>query len=515
MAQRGHDGRIDPLVHATVEKAGLYRAVMSAFTVARERFLVHLRPEDVHLGLPEPRPPVAEVEAALAQLEEWGNLRADHDTGRVTTVEDFHRARYLYQLTREGEAAEAALRAYTEGLGRRGALQRVALADVRVQLRELAALLDDAAPDESKLSTSLTALVRRVADLADNAQVYLAGLQRALDLTDADLAAFLTYKGQLLEYLAGFVSDLVVIGAEIAGDVLELDQRGIDALLVRQAARDAIDLPPDQRDGATARLEAAWRDRWSGIRAWFVRDGARRSQADLLRERTRAAITDLLTVVTARNSRREGVSDRAADFRTLAVWFAEAPSDDDRHRLWRAAFGLSSARHLTVDAETLEARQRAPVPPHAAWRDAPPVQVSPRLRATGRTGKRGRVPAVVDRTAAKRALAVRLAAQHVQTEAVRRRLATGRPTRLSALGPLDPEEFEAFLALLADVLGAVRDPHGTVRTTTGDGALDLVLEPAPDGAIARIVTRTGVLFGPDHRLTIVPSARSLPDVVSA
>lgn len=62
---------------------------------------------------------------------------------------------------------------------------------------------------------------------------------------------------------------------------------------------------------------------------------------------------------------------------------------------------------------------------------------------------------------------------------------------------------------------AVRDPHTTVRTTTGDGALDLVLEPARDGAIARIVTRTGVLSGPDHRLTILASGRSVPDAVSA
>lgn len=72
MEQGGHGGRVGPLVHATVEKAVLYRGVMGVFTAARERFLVHLRPEDVHLALPEPRPPVAEVEAALAQLEEWG-----------------------------------------------------------------------------------------------------------------------------------------------------------------------------------------------------------------------------------------------------------------------------------------------------------------------------------------------------------------------------------------------------------------------------------------------------------
>jgi len=57
----------------------------------------------------------------LGRLVEWGDLRVDPDTSRVTTVEDFHRARFLYQLTHAGEAAERALGVYEEQLGKRGA----------------------------------------------------------------------------------------------------------------------------------------------------------------------------------------------------------------------------------------------------------------------------------------------------------------------------------------------------------------------------------------------------------
>ncbi|MEV0415024.1 DUF2397 family protein [Streptomyces sp. NPDC050448] len=59
-----------------------------------------------------------------AELVEWGNP-ADPDTGRVTAVEGFYRKRFIYELTREGEAAEQAPAAYDEALGR-GALQAVA-----------------------------------------------------------------------------------------------------------------------------------------------------------------------------------------------------------------------------------------------------------------------------------------------------------------------------------------------------------------------------------------------------
>src|SRR4051812_4790141 len=126
---QGRDhGRFKPFAYLATQNAALYRRVMLAFVAAKRRFVVHLRSEDVLAelaagGATDPRA----VADALAQLVEWGNLRADPDTGRVTSVEDFHRARFLYQLTHAGEAAERSLAAFDEQLGRRGALQAVAL----------------------------------------------------------------------------------------------------------------------------------------------------------------------------------------------------------------------------------------------------------------------------------------------------------------------------------------------------------------------------------------------------
>ncbi|MFC5674561.1 DUF2397 family protein, partial [Streptomyces incanus] len=78
-----------PFAHLTVPNAPLYRQVMRAFLAAKERFAVHLRPEDVHAALDAGSRP-ADVEAvtqALDKLVEWGNLRADPDHARVTAVE--------------------------------------------------------------------------------------------------------------------------------------------------------------------------------------------------------------------------------------------------------------------------------------------------------------------------------------------------------------------------------------------------------------------------------------------
>lgn len=493
--------RFRPFAHVTAEKADSYRAVLGTFAAAKTRFLVHLRPEDVADALPD-RVGSQDLTPVLSQLVEWRNLRADPDTSRVTTVEDFLRARYLYSLTREGEAAERALAAYDEALGRRGELQAVALADVRELLGELATLDPT---DRGKVHRSLTALAERFRGLADNAQAFMGSVQRTVDLADADEDAFIAYKDRLVDYLQRFVRDLVVLSAEIAQRLQALDAAPLLDAAARHEAADAVPDEADQEVVVAAR-RAEWEARWRGLTAWFVGDRGHPSQSALLRDRARAAVPALLEAARTLHERRAGRTDRSADFRALARWFADADDDADCHRLWRAAFGLAPARHLTVDAETLDERRAAPVPPSTAWAAAPPIVVSPRLRRTGSAERRGRPTAVEDRTAARRRLAELQLAERAQTEAVRRRFATGLPTRLSDLGRLDAAEFALFLALLGDALSALPPDAADVETTTADGSILLRLSRPADGATAEIVTADGLLRGPDCLLTVVDLA---------
>lgn len=532
----------DVFVHAVVEHAPRYRAVMRAFAAAKQRFVVHLRPEDVHAGLTadpsvadpltadpsEPADPadpgdsadpaeepltLEHVRAALDQLVGWGNLRSEADTARVTTVEDFNRARYLYQLTHEGEAAEQALATFEEALGRRGELQAVALADIRDRLRELLADARADEPDPGRVRAALRDLAATSDGLADNASAFLAGLQRTVDVRGGDEEAFLAYKDALVAYVERFVGELTTASPEIAGLLDALDAAGVDRLLALAAQAEAADASPDEADPVGTRL-AAWRDRWRGLRQWFAGGGDRPAQAELLRRRARQAIGVLLRVVTELNERRSGRSDRAQDFRTLARWFAEAPHEADCHRLWRTAFGLAPARHLTVDADTVAARRDQPVPASTPWAEAPPVAISPRLRATGRYERRGQPNRIADRSAERRLLAERLAAEAAQTDAARRRLATDGPVRLSALGHLDREAFGLFLDLLGEALTRPCAPGEPVRATTGDGALAITLTPTGDGGLAEIPTDDGVLRGPDHLVEIAlvrPGVAGPPD----
>ncbi|MER7672855.1 TIGR02677 family protein [Kitasatospora sp. NPDC096128] len=504
------DERYRPFAHLTTDNCELYRQVMGVFVRAKQEFTVHLRPEDVHLGLvPEDRPSLESVAAALERLSKWGNLRADPDTGRVTALEDFYRSRYIYQLTREGEAAEEALGAYDEALGRRGELQAVALADIVVQLRALLALADRGEPDPAVTHLAMLALVDRFSGLAENARAFMNSLQRTVDLHEAEVEVFLAYKQRLIDYLERFIEDLVTRGAEIAGLLEELgtQQEGrIGSLLRLAAEREAADAAPDVAAEALAASERRWLGRWDGLRAWFLSVPGRSSQAKLLRSAARQAIPQLLSVIQALNERRAGRSDRSADFRELARWFAEAPGDDSRHRLWRSAFGLHSARHLTIDHDALAEREADPVSASASWRDAPGVRISPQLRRTGSYERRGRRAAVQDRGEAKAYLAELARKQAEQTAAVRARLATRGQVRLSDLDVLDREAFRLFLLLLGDALSAWRPGTESVSTTTNDGTMEIRLTRVRGGGIAEISTLDGVLWGPEHLVEIVDLA---------
>jgi uncharacterized protein (TIGR02677 family) len=491
--------------YLTAPNVELYRRVMGVFVLAKRRFAVHMRPEDVHEALRHTceLPTIAD---ALTRLVDWGNLRADPDTSRVTTVEDFHRARFLYQLTQRGEAVEEAVTRYDEALGRRGALQAVALLDIATQLRALLELAAQPGPDPAKVHLLLRDLVSRFTDLAGNAQAFMGSLQRTIDLHDADVDVFRAYKDRLIDYLERFIKDLVSTGAEIARLVESIERLGVRELLDIAARREAQDAAPGvaadgEDDPRTAELERGrllWLDRWAGFRGWFVSEPGHPSQAKLLRAQARAAIPALLQVVATLNERRAGRSDRSADFRGLARWFAQAPAEADLHRLWRAAFGLTSARHLVGETDA-----DGPVPPGTPWATAPHLDISPRLRKTGSYERRGKPNRVLDRSEQRRYLTELAAREAEQTAAARAALATARPTRLSDLGPLDQAPFRLFLGLLGDALAARAPGASTVETTTSDGSMAIRLTALPHSRPATIHTPDGTFHGPDHLVEIV------------
>lgn len=492
--------------HATAEKASVYRAIMEVFAAAKRQYRLQLRPDEVlseaNWGHRTP-PSHEEVAAALSQLATWGNLESQPDMTRVSTLNDYYRARFLYRLSRGGEAVETGLLAFAKSLRHRAELQTVALEDIDSRLRALQQLVAEAQSsgnlDTAKAHEILRDLVRVFEGLTENAQAFMAGVTRSLELQQADATTLVAYKRRLIDYLERFMGDLIRRSDAIARILHELSV-SIDPILHQVAAREARDAAPDgagEQAEETQRRQEIWRERWKGLRGWFLSTGNEPPQAELLRARARSAIPQLLSAIATINERRSGRSDRSADFRILAQWFAACDSDDDAHRLARAAFALQPARHFSLEVADAE-----DVPASTSWLDAPPLIINPRLREYGEAAPRGALAKVRDRSRDRALMAQQLAQESRQVEAARRRLATGRTTRLSELGEFDAHAFSLFLGLLGEALAEQHDPNSPVERQTGDGLLHIRLEPLAEDSRARICTTAGVFSGRDHLLTI-------------
>lgn len=496
----------DLLRHVTADKAALYRCIMDVFAAAKRQYRLQLRPDEVASEAEWPdgvAPRIEEINAMLATLSQWGNLESQPDTARVSSLSDFYRARFLYRLSHGGEAVEASLALLLQTLRRRAELQTVALEDISSRLLGLQQLIDadtsGNGPDVAKAHEILRDLVRVFEDLAENAQSFMAGVARSLDLQQADATAILAYKRRLIDYLERFIGDLVRRSDGIARLIQRLS-RYVDGIFLQIAEREAKDAAPgdvrDQEDHKRERWRT-WRERWKGLCGWFLATGTQPPQAELLRARARAAIPQLLGAIAALNERRSGRSDRSADFRVLAQWFAACGNDSEAHRMARAAFALQPARHFSLNPQADE-----DLPANTPWSDAPPLRINPRLREYGEAAPRGPLPRVRDRSRERELMAQQLAEESRQVQAARERLATGRPTRLSELGDLDPHAFQLFLNLLGEALAEQHNPDQIVERQTGDGLLTIRLEPLAADTQASIRTPAGSFSGRDHLLTV-------------
>jgi uncharacterized protein (TIGR02677 family) len=226
--------------HVMADNAPLYRAILDVFAASKRQFRLHLRPDDVlaEATWPGDLPTPETVQQALGQLVDWGNLQSQPDTARVATIEDFYRKRLLYRMTSGGEAVEAGLQAFVEALARRAELQSVALDDIRARLISLEQLMRESPPDAAKVHGALRDLVHVFEDLSNNAEAFMAGLARTIELQRAEVAAVMSFKTRLIDYLQRFIGDLVTRSSQIAELLIRL--RPLERALLQIAAeRDA------------------------------------------------------------------------------------------------------------------------------------------------------------------------------------------------------------------------------------------------------------------------------------
>ncbi|MET7328437.1 TIGR02677 family protein [Nonomuraea sp. NPDC005650] len=488
------------------DRSDLNTAVLYAFGEANERLETALTVDAVRERLRAVGwyAPVGEQEltTTLKQLALWGLLDVIFNhAGSFATAEEYERKNLRYSLTRRGEAAFAGVQHAMAMLASAGALQTAVLDAIADRLGELESLLRDPDPGRNRrIFASLRELEGHLDGLRDNTRQFNGELQRLLRVEGTDLTTFHEVKGATVAYLQEFVTQLEQRGDAVAAALHEVAGHGVGVLHAR--ALDGADLPKvPGADHATPWL-AARAAKWESLCLWFApgeenpeSGGAPRVRR--LHDVARRAIVSLLQVLDRITDSRRRSSSAAADFRTLARWFAGAPSEDDAHRLWDAAFGLGPARHAHLGHADAEL-----IPAGVPWQEAEPVEVSALLRSRGRTermGRTGKVRDVVALRAERRELAGK---ERAELEDAWSALATTGATRLSQLGELEHDTFGRLLDLLGRALAEPPDSTGFRRAVTSDGRVEIVLRAPDDGAVAVLRTSEGWFRGPDYLVDV-------------
>ncbi|HEU5002358.1 MAG TPA: TIGR02677 family protein [Actinomycetota bacterium] len=482
--------------YAIADKAPLYLDVVEALTAARERFRLQLRPNEVvrelhQAGLEQT---VDEVSLALEQLVDWGNVAHFYDSAAPETLAEFYGKRFLYQLTPAGWAAHEGVRAVQRtGLAESGRLSGVLLQAIVERLEALRAASHAVPLDGARLYVLCIDTFNVFAELAANSARYMSDLaEQVSDVAGTD-ERFLAYKRAVFAYLNDFIARFTDTLPRIQALVATLDS-DIEPILRAAAASDEAPTLQGADEGPLVGL----RTRWSGVVGWFLADGDRAPVADSLRLAMLDALNRILLAVDRLNERHLRRASREADFVQLARWFADlgvaAPDHDQAHRLWDQAFGLWGARHFTQLAGDEEIERR-----RSFW-EAEPVDVAPRLRATGRKAVVGRPGTGADYRATKLAKVAALRAARAQAAGALGRLAARTPARLSDLGILDRHEFGQFLALVDAALTSRPAADASRRAVTP--LVTVILRPVTPAAWVSVRTTTGVLHCLDHTLAV-------------
>jgi uncharacterized protein (TIGR02677 family) len=485
--------------------AGTYRAIMVVFLANRDTFGLGLATDEVLTrlrasGLSHEAQSVERLEGLLENLEQYGNVRRSQDTSLARTITELARKRSLWRITEEGRLAEQAARAVEAAFKEQGGLRSNVLGALRGHLSDLAGFVAKPSldPDDGRvLDTLFVDVFTRTEQLAQNASTFIDTLDSFLESPEISTDAFVLVRDAIVGYVSDFLSDLRVATPVVATAIETIESTDVERLIHAAASSD----PPPTFDGSDPidREATVIRQRWAGVRRWFVGAPGEPATSRFLADRAAAAITTLLRVLGRLNDARHRRISRARDFVALARWFDATPVEATAHRIWHAVFGLSSARHL-----------RTPLPDEDAiegigsWWVSPPVPIEPRLRSIGVLDNRGRPGAIEDTSAAQAILRARIeVAEARRADAVTRFLDAG-PVRLSAMPELTDAEFDLILDCLAAALGTVPEPDGSIITPSLDGRYLVGLtSPATDEPFATIWCPRGSLRSLDYALELL------------
>ncbi|TCS67959.1 uncharacterized protein (TIGR02677 family) [Effusibacillus lacus] len=473
--------------YLNAENVARYRLILRLFYENHSKLRYWLKAEEVYAGVMSwgllDDYSLEQCQRDLETLVEWKNLTSRHDGGRATTIEEYLRKRFRYQMTPYTIEIERMLENLENIQGYGGSLEPTLLERLLGYIKRVRDIPEWPEGEALQLWRDLQNSFRQ---LHENASDYLASLQtgRAEELMLTE--QFLVFKDTLTHYLRNFVIGLQRHGGQMEAILQETDPEVWQAFL-HAVVTDEARMPSLEESITVEERMDRRREEWSIFVQWFTGNGHEPSDVIFLERATKDSIAKMLKYALAIQEKYKWGISRKRELDYLGQWFLSLDDVEEAHRLGAYTFGLYRTRHFQGEGERTSDSADL-----SMWDEMPVIR---ELKSRSRVQRKaGSTEAVRDRKEQQeRARQAFLAGKASEDEILRKWVAMGEFS-MSQLERLTLPE-RKFLLLWIGRCMASRSRK--IRTPDG---LEIRLQEPENGQRAKLVFEDGVLDLPDFRM---------------
>lgn len=422
----------------------------------------------------------------LETLAEWKNLTNRHDGGRASSIEEYLRKRFRYQMTPYSIEIERMLESLENIRGFGGSLEPTLLERIVGYVQRIRQGSQDFAEGEALLLwRDLQGSFRQ---LHESASDFLASLQTGkaeeLMLTEQ----FLLYKDTLTYYLRNFIISLQRNGGILEG-LLQSSDAPLWQSFLDSVVTDEQSMPQLDDSQTYEELMLRRKEEWIIFSQWFIGSDRESSDMIFLERSTKDSIARMLKYALAIQEKFKWGISRKKELDYLGQWFLRLDETDEAHRLGAYTFSLYTTRHYQGEGERTS--DSADI---SMWEELPILR---ELKSRSRIRKKaGETESIRDpKEQQKLAKDAILASKALEDAILSTWIARGE-FKMSELDKLSVLERRILLVWISRCVA-----NRSRSTRTPDG-LEIRLMDPPDSARASLEFEDGLLELPDFLMTV-------------
>lgn len=472
--------KVNEAIYLATDKSDKYRAILRHFYIQHERLREFLLPEEVFTHLKSiPHFATYEMEelhSDLASLVKWGNLRAQQESGKVKSIEEFKKKRFRYQITPYTVEFERMLIQFenqSEQFG--GSLEKSHFERLYQTLQRIKQSADQTPESCAQLWDDVLTYFKKITQSTSDYFAYL----RSEDASEQMKSeSFYLYKDQFTRYLRDFIINLQRTAASIQDVMISIRQEEMSGFFQKVSQHEEtvfrFERLGEQVDYVTE-LEATW----GNVKAWFIGDETGESQYENVLVQTNEAIRRMTRIIQRLGERSMLHRSRKEDYLHLAKWFSNMSSIDEAHKLSSIVFGMSHTKHLYSDHISTEDIYTD------VWNEAPMAHERiPRIRAYREKTKAN--PVVNHSEKKENAKAAYLERRQHEQQVITQYL-QGNTINLAQLPVIEPFVRKLFLSWIGKAMAkadrTIKTEYGDIVKIELDRSQTIVLE-AEDGQMS-------------------------------